>query len=78
MITITSEDFSCLCIHLDRIDKHNGWTIKYYAPNAKIVALEISDNQGNYFRVASSHIDPDPLEINDHLTYARKVIDQMS
>ena len=76
MITITSEDFSCLHSHLDRTDKYNTWTIKYYAPNAKIVALEISDNQGNYFRVASSHIDP--LEINDHFTYARKVIDQMS
>ena len=76
MITITSEDFSCLHSHLDRTDKYNTWTIKYYAPNGGILALEISDNQGNYFRVASSHIDP--LEINDHLTYARKVIDQMS
>ena len=76
MITITSEDFSCLHSHLDRIDKYNTWTIKYYAPNAKIVALEISDNQGNYFRVDCPHIDP--LEINDHLTYAMKVIDQMS
>ena len=77
MITITSEDFSCLCIHLDRIDKYNTWTIKYYAPNAKIVALDISaDNWDNYFRVDSSHIHP--KEINDHFTYARKVIDQMS
>jgi hypothetical protein len=77
MITITSEDFSCLHSHLDRTDKYNTWTIKYYAPNAnKILALEISDNQGNYFRVDCPHIDP--LEINDHLTYARKVIDQMS
>ena len=76
MITIKLEDFSCLHSHLDRIDKYNNWTIKYYAPNAKIVALEISDNQGNYFRVDCPHIHP--KEINDHFTYARKVIDQMS
>ena len=78
MITITPEDFSCMHSHLDRIDKYNTWTIKYYAPNAnKILALDISaDNWDNYFRVASSHIDP--LSLNDHLTYARKIIDQMS
>jgi hypothetical protein len=76
MITITSEDFSCLHSHLDRTDKYNTWTIKYYAPNAKIVALDISaDNWDNYFRVDSSHIDP--LEINDHFAYSKKVIDQL-
>jgi hypothetical protein len=75
MITIKSEDFSCLS-HLDGIDKHNGWTIKYYAPNGGILALGISDNQGNYFSVATDHIDP--LNTDDHFVYAKKVIDQMS
>ncbi|MFM6271092.1 MAG: hypothetical protein ACKPFA_32045 [Dolichospermum sp.] len=75
-VPIKPDEYDCLSSHLDRLDSYKGWEIKYYAPNGGVLALDITDKQGNYLCVATDHIDPDDLR--DHLLYAKKAIDQIS
>ncbi|MFM6266030.1 MAG: hypothetical protein ACKPFA_05890 [Dolichospermum sp.] len=76
VVSIKPDEYDCLSSHLDRLDSHKGWKIKYYAPNGGVLGLDITDGKGNYLCVASDHIDPDDL--HDHLLYAKKAIDQIS
>ncbi|MFM6251238.1 MAG: hypothetical protein ACKPEQ_19175 [Dolichospermum sp.] len=76
VVSIKPSEYDCLSSHLDKLDSHKGWKIKYYAPNGGVLGLDITDGKGNYFCVATDHIDPDDLR--DHLLYAKKAIDQIS
>ncbi|MFM6673264.1 MAG: hypothetical protein ACKPJO_24565 [Dolichospermum sp.] len=76
VVSIKPSEYDCLSSHLDKLDSHKGWEIKYYAPNGGVLALDITDKQGNYLCVASDHIDPDSL--HDHFAYAKEAIDQIS
>ncbi|MFM6280834.1 MAG: hypothetical protein ACKN9K_20960 [Dolichospermum sp.] len=75
-VSIKPDEYDFLHSHLNRLDSHKGWKIKYYAPNGGVLGLDITDGKGNYLCVASDHIDPDDLR--DHLLYAKKAIDQIS
>ncbi|MFM6724993.1 MAG: hypothetical protein ACKPJF_11190, partial [Dolichospermum sp.] len=70
VVSIKPDEYDCLSSHLDKLDSHKGWKIKYYAPNGGVLGLDITDGKGNYFCVATDHIDQDsPLDLCGHYQY---------